>query len=118
MDGRWKGYGVSLKPGFDPIILAQTPFTGGYMRNALQWGCGLLNLDGCRIACDNKAKFPQGQFANPGIFGFGCRRDHGDLYPESRYPTNVLLDNEAARLLDEPAPRGEPFLLLREGVSS
>ena len=46
----WKGYGDSLKPGHDPIILARTPCDGTTVRNAMEFGCGLLNLDACRIS--------------------------------------------------------------------
>ena len=77
------------------------PLNGTYTHNAMKWGCGLLNLDACRIPCDGKAKFPEGKYVNPGIFGVGCSRDGGDSHPESRCPTNVIMDEEAAQLLDE-----------------
>ena len=97
----WKGYGDSLKPGHDPIILARTPCDGTTVRNAMEFGCGLLNLDACRIPCKSKATFPKGKYANPGIFGVGGNRNGEDVYPESRCPTNIILDEKAAQLLDK-----------------
>ena len=97
----WNGYGTSLKPGHDAVLLAQKTLNGTFTHNAQKWGCGLLNLNACRIPGDGKAKFPQGKYANPGIFGVGCKRDGGDAHPDSRCPTNIILDEEAACLLEQ-----------------
>jgi site-specific DNA-methyltransferase (adenine-specific) len=96
----WKGYGNVLRPGHDPIILAQKPLNGTRAQNALQWGCGLLNINACRIPGGGKAKFPNGKYSNPGLFGVGSRRNGQDLHPDSRCTTNVMLDDDAACLLD------------------
>ena len=108
-DERRKGYGNSLKPGHDPIILARKPFSGTSTENVVKWGCGLLNLDACRIPCDGKAKFPHGKYGSPGLFGVGRSRDGEDTHPESRCPTNVLLDEEAAHILDDRHPGASRF---------
>jgi site-specific DNA-methyltransferase (adenine-specific) len=97
----WKGYGDSLKPGHDPIILARNPCDGTTVRNAMEFGCGLLNLDACRIPCTSKAKFPKGEYANPGIFSVGGNRNGEDANPDSRCPTNIILDETAAQILEE-----------------
>ncbi len=97
VEGVWR----FLKPGHDPIILARTPCDGTTVRNAMEFGCGLLNLDACRIPCKSKATFPKGKYANPGIFGVGGNRNGEDVYPESRCPTNIILDEKAAQLLDK-----------------
>ncbi len=40
LTARWQGYGTSLKPGHDPIILAQKPLNGTYTHNAMKWAAG------------------------------------------------------------------------------
>ena len=95
-----KGYGNSLKPGHDLIILARKTLNGTATQNATKWGCGLLNLDACRIPGTEKSRFPNGTYENGGLFGLGNRRDGQDHHPDSRCPTNVILDEEAACLLD------------------
>lgn len=69
--------------------------------NATKWGCGLMNLDACRIPGTEKSRFPNGTYENGGLFGLGNRRDGQDVHPDSRCPTNVILDEAAACLLDE-----------------
>jgi len=46
----WRGYGTALKPSFEPIVLARKPLDGTLAENLLKWGCGGLNVDGCRVA--------------------------------------------------------------------
>lgn len=49
---QWGGFGTALKPAWEPIILAQAPLEGTYAENVLKWGCGALNIGGCRIGAD------------------------------------------------------------------
>jgi site-specific DNA-methyltransferase (adenine-specific) len=51
---QWGGYGTALKPAWEPIVLAQKPVCGTYVNNALEQGCGGLNVDECRIATSDK----------------------------------------------------------------
>jgi len=72
---QWKGWGTNLKPANEPIILARKPLSErNVAANVLKWGTGALNIDGCRI--------PTGQMLG-------------------RFPANILLDEEAAAMLDE-----------------
>jgi DNA modification methylase len=43
------GLGTSLKPAYEPILLARSPFTGTTTRNLDAWGTGALNIDAARI---------------------------------------------------------------------
>ena len=47
---QWEGWGSALKPAFEPIILARKPLDGTIAGNALKWGVGGINIDGCRVA--------------------------------------------------------------------
>jgi site-specific DNA-methyltransferase (adenine-specific) len=49
------GYGSSLKPAFEPIVLARKPLSEGTVpANVLKWGTGAINVDGCRIPTSDK----------------------------------------------------------------
>jgi DNA modification methylase len=67
----WHGWGTALKPAYEPAILARKPLRGTVADNVAQWGVGGLNIDGCRVG------------------------DEG-----GRWPSNVILDEEAAAALD------------------
>ena len=69
----WDGWGSSLKPAWEPIILAMKPLNGTFAENAHLHGVAGLNIDGSRIGSGNA---------------------------KGRWPANVLLDEAAGRLLD------------------
>jgi len=46
---QWQGWGTALKPAWEPIILARKPLSGTVAQNVAAWGCGGLNVDGCRV---------------------------------------------------------------------
>lgn len=53
----WQGWGTSLKPAHEPIVVARKPLadadgrTCSVAANVLAWGTGGLNIDGCRVGC-------------------------------------------------------------------
>ncbi len=99
---RWQGWGTALKPAFEPIIVARKPFAGPVAANVLEHGTGALNIDACRT---------------PGVVpqvtqGLHRRVYGGDLRIRSeptqsrphvggRWPTNVILDESQAAVLDQ-----------------
>jgi len=49
-NSKWEGFGSSLKPSHEPIILARCPLSEKtIVENVLKWGCGAIDIDGCRI---------------------------------------------------------------------
>jgi site-specific DNA-methyltransferase (adenine-specific) len=46
---KWDGYGTSLKPAHESIILAQKPMDGGTLATLKKWGTGALNIGGSLI---------------------------------------------------------------------
>lgn len=66
------GWGTALKPGHEPIALARKPFKGTTTANHQAYGVGGLNVKACLIGTSI-----------------------------GRWPANVLLDEDAAQLLDE-----------------
>ena len=51
---KWDGWQSSLKPAWEPIILARKPVEGSIAKNILKWGVGGLNIDGCRVPINPK----------------------------------------------------------------
>jgi site-specific DNA-methyltransferase (adenine-specific) len=104
---KWAGFGTSLKPAVEPVILARKPLIGTVAANVLEHGTGAINVDGCRLHADDKSKFPAGVTSTTettygggaGLYADRPRPD--DPCPARRYPANVLLDEQAARELDE-----------------
>ena len=96
----WNGYkSHALKPAYEPIIMAIKPNDGSYVQNALKWGVSGLNIDDGRIETKDKLARPLND-ANNNIFGkyskFGNPTE-----PKGRFPANILLDEESAKMLDE-----------------
>jgi site-specific DNA-methyltransferase (adenine-specific) len=71
---QWQGWGTALKPAVEPICMARKPLAEkSVAENVLKHGVGGINIFASRIGVD----------------------------PEGRFPANVLLDEESAKLLDE-----------------
>jgi site-specific DNA-methyltransferase (adenine-specific) len=86
---------TALKPAVEPIILAQAPLEGTYAENVLKWGCGALNIDGCRIggAGGTKATNFRGIYGD--MYGGGRGKPKNDIQTLSkgRWPANFLLSH-------------------------
>lgn len=52
---RWQGWGTSLKPSFEPVVVARKPLIGTVVQNVLEHGTGAINIDGCRVQYVNEA---------------------------------------------------------------
>ena len=101
---RWSGWGTALKPAAEHYILARKPLRGTVASNVIAFGTGAINVDGCRIGTDDDL--------NGGAYG-GAPRDAtspvalvgrgiGEFkQPAGRWPAHLVLDEEAARVLDE-----------------
>ena len=115
---QWDGWGTALKPAWEPIILARRPLVGTVAANVLAHGTGALNVDGCRVKCAGgspaearreSARRAGRTSTKPGCYDRPLQdRTSPDRYMESRageaagrWPANVLLDPEAAAMLDE-----------------
>ncbi len=112
LKGEWQGWGTALKPAVEPIVLARKPLIGTVAENVLTHGTGALNIDASRIATDDR--FGGGAKGSSG-FAAGYESEGWVAGSASgRWPANILLDEEAAAMLDEqsgvsvsPAPYGE-----------
>jgi len=117
----WNGYGTALKPAYEPIVLARKPLEGNMAENIARWGVGGLAIDACRIGeVGGTTKGPDrfGNMSKSNGITFGNGRDGGA--PESidggRWPANLLLDEEAAAILDaEVGPRKSGLAVRHNG---
>ena len=109
----WEGWGSALKPMNEPICLARKPLSEKtIVENCLKWGVGGLNIDASRINyksdSDRSGWHKTGADGSNGFNGentFRIRPISAEEIQErtslGRFPGNVLLDEEAAELLDE-----------------
>ena len=100
----WQGWGTALKPALEPIVLARKPLDGTVVANVLAHGTGALNVDGCRIPTVDSwtgsvTSSPPSVSLSGGADGSLNNRS-SDSHPDGRWPANVVLDDEAAALLD------------------
>jgi DNA modification methylase len=110
----WHGWGSALKPAHEPIVLARKPFRGTLAENIVANGAGALNIDGCRVGTGEdldpkdyddtrrtSAKF-NGILNNGKPYAGGKRIG---AVPAGRWPANLILDEDAAALLDQQSGR-------------
>lgn len=100
--------GTALKPGYEPILMARKPLDGTVASNLLEWKVGALNIKGCGVELQDKAAYEQNCSGPRGHAGTRTLKQRGatDLRMgggtprEARWPPNVLLDEDAAAMLD------------------
>ena len=99
---QWQGWGTALKPAYEPAILARKPLDGTVAQNTLAHGCGGLNIDACRVGEEGataKGSFPKGR--SNGVYGDEINGACTIIaLDKGRFPANVILDEDAAALLD------------------
>jgi DNA modification methylase len=100
---QWEGWGTALKPAFEPIVVARKPLIGTVAENVLTHGTGGLNIDGSRIGTEERT-----DTVTENGFGSNFMDDNwepsGKSYQKTvqgRWPSNVILDEYSAELLDE-----------------
>jgi transcriptional regulator with XRE-family HTH domain len=102
---QWQGWGTALKPAWEPVILARKPLIGTVAANVAQYGTGGINVDGCRIGTDdvitNHSRSADAAISK-GKYGHSSAQDTHQTEGQrlGRWPANVVLDEEAAGLLD------------------
>ena len=109
----WEGWGTALKPAHEPIVVARKPLSEKTVAlNVLKYGTGGINIDACRIeAKDNMGDWDRFKgYQNKNTIrknmvdkkedDFKERCDNG-INNQGRYPANIILDEEAGKLLDE-----------------
>jgi len=104
---KWDGWGTALKPANEPIVLARKPISEKTIaENVLKWGTGGINIDGCRIEHSEPVKTTNRKQRSASWNMDNCGFDStnnttASASPLGRFPANVILDEEAGKLLDE-----------------
>lgn len=104
---RWSGWGTALKPAYEPIVLARKPLDGTVAQTVQRWGAGAINVDGCRVETDdnlNGGAYSKERQPSTSEWA-GIHKSTGTEYvqPLGRWPANLILDEAAGAMLDEPA---------------
>lgn len=104
----WQGWGTALKPASEHWILIRKPCSEKTVAaNVLKHGCGGINIDASRIRLNPGDKKGEGgditksASKSGGLFGLNTSKRGMGLQFEGRFPANLVLDEEAAKLLDE-----------------
>lgn len=113
---KWVGWGTALKPTVEPIVMARKPIVGTVAANVLEWGVGGLNIDGSRIGYQNEAdkasampgSTPATKISAGNVsISSSVRQPHDPK--TGRWPANVILDEEAAKIVDEQGDNSSRF---------
>lgn len=106
------GLNTALKPAHEPIVMARKPLAGTVAANVERFGTGALNVDACRLVAGGPSPSigrRQGKpGGHPGEYGATItNRITPERFAEERpaeslgrWPANVMLDEEAAEMLD------------------
>ena len=101
---RWQGWGTAIKPAWEPIVVARKPLAGTVAGNVQAHGTGALNIAGCRVEGTYDPAGRKAQDHRGGKYVSGpAKRVNDELqecHPHGRWPTNVVLDEDAAAELD------------------
>lgn len=111
---KYIGIGTALKPAHEPAVMARKPISEKtVVDNVLEWGTGAINIDESRIGfvseADKKESTQKNQHADFGtkpltgnvIYGDYSMVQPKNYNPPGRFPANLILDEEAGKLLDE-----------------
>lgn len=103
---KWAGWGTALKPAFEPVVVGRKPLKGTVAANVLAYGVGGLNIDATRIeaADQNVLDAAVKRMAGNAVKGQLNMAGSSEIKPNSaqgRWPSNVILDEYTAELVDQ-----------------
>lgn len=118
----WEGWGTALKPAHEPICMARKPIKGNVAENVLKWGTGGINIDACRIGSEIRTTpiHSTDKKEDTTLFGLHPTIQHERVETTlGRFPANIILDEEAGKILDNQAPQvGSMFKATRKKETS
>lgn len=105
---QWDGWGTALKPACEFWTLARKPLSESTVaKNVLKWGTGGINVDGCRVGSEivpqkrHTGVSNSIQYKEDGIAHTNAYVNLPWEYKAGRFPSNLILDEHAAAMLDE-----------------
>lgn len=95
--------GTALKPAVEDWWLVRKPLDGNVSENFARWRTGVLWIDACRIEGQRAAVFSGAKGSGgPGAEVYGASVKYlSESHPDGRWPAHLVLDEEAAAMLDE-----------------
>ena len=107
----YEGWGTALKPAHEPIVMARKPLSEkSIAENVLKWGTGGINIDECRIGSEVRTTPIHSDDVKDDTTLFGLHKtiQHERVETtEGRFPANIILDEEAGKVLDEQSGYGK-----------
>lgn len=101
---QWQGWGTALKPAMEPITVARKPLAGTVADTVTKYGTGAINIDGCRVATDDKLQAGAGGLLSNVRDGKEYPQNNGfEQSPLGRWPANLIQDGAADDLLGHAA---------------
>jgi DNA modification methylase len=104
----YEGWGTALKPACEPIVVARKPLSEKNVAlNVLKWGTGGINIDECRIGTEEifvnggRNSIAAGDERTGKALGRYGPNEPLNTTHIGRFPANIILDEEAAKMLDE-----------------
>jgi DNA modification methylase len=86
----WDGWGTTLKPAYEPCVVARKPMGTTIAENVLKWGTGAINIEACRVGNADT----RGGGKVLGWFSNGCVNEgYTTGSANGRFPANVLLSH-------------------------
>jgi DNA modification methylase len=107
---KWEGWGTGLKPTVEPIVMARKLVEGTVANNVLTYGTGGLNINASRIGAKDQKELEKNWDRTQSVAAQEGRNsmsgglnsiDLSGYKAEGRWPANLILDEQAAELLDE-----------------
>lgn len=89
----WQGWGTSLKPSYEPIIVARKPVEKSIVENVMKYGVGGINIDECRVPA-NPGEYDIRHYTNEDCFqNLKPKESKFQVkpQPDGRFPANTIL---------------------------
>ena len=90
----WEGWGTSLKPAHEPIVLARKPLSeNSIVANVLKHRTGGIHIDACRVEGQKQTR-NNNPVMNGGKYAQNKNADRKEITPDTkgRFPSNVIHD--------------------------
>lgn len=92
---RWDGWGTSLKPSWEPVVVGRKPLIGTVAANILEHGTGALNIAGCRVAGEQVRTTRNTALGVMNDDGWQPKAGVFESHDAGRWPPNILLTHSA-----------------------
>lgn len=87
----WHDCSTSLKPAWEPILLAQKPWQKTAAQNCIDWGTGALRTGPCRIpTTDSWRSYPAKSAEEGKVYSERAWQQAQGSHAGGRWPTNVI----------------------------